>query len=158
MATEYTGEVVPVGGKEYTGEVVSEPKRSATDDFLRVPRAAADYLYGPVEAATTLASGAVAGGLGSLYSAAKHYGEQPGRVLEKARLLLKKKRKRFSKNTLINLKQELGNNWLALLEEARRRWKAQRFRKQFQALLKNWVQFLSLQSPLLNTLLPQLGL
>lgn len=75
---EYTGEVIPVGGKEYTGEVVSQPKRSATDDFLRVPRAAADYLYGLVEVPTTLASGAIAGGLGSLYSAAKHYGEQPG--------------------------------------------------------------------------------
>ena len=90
MATEYTGEVVPVGGKEYTGEVVSEPKRSATDDFLRVPRAAADYLYGPVEAATTLASGAVAGGLGSLYSAAKHYGEQPGSGVGKGPLAAEK--------------------------------------------------------------------
>ena len=65
-------------------------KRSATDDFLRVPKAAAELLYGPVEAATTLASGAVAGGLGSLYSAAKHYGEQPGSGVGKGPLAAEK--------------------------------------------------------------------
>ena len=90
MATEYTGEVVPVGGKEYTGEVVSEPKRSATDDFLRVPKAAADLLYGPVEAATTIGSGAVSGLLGNIYGAAKHYGSDP-RSTDKARALAAEK-------------------------------------------------------------------
>lgn len=90
MATEYTGEVVPVGGKEYTGEVVSEPKRSATDDFLRVPKAATDLLYGPVEAATTIGSGAVSGLLGNIYGAAKHYGSDP-RSTDKARALAAEK-------------------------------------------------------------------
>ena len=65
-------------------------KRSATDDFLRVPRAAADLLYGPVEAATTIGSGAVSGLLGNIYGAAKHYGSDP-RSTDKARALAAEK-------------------------------------------------------------------
>jgi hypothetical protein len=106
MATEYTGEIIPVGGKEYTGEVVSSPKEksSAYDDFMKIPRA----LYGPVEAATTVGTGLASGLAGTLYGAAKHYGEQPGSGAGRGPLAAEKEAQEFQQKYTYEPRTESG--------------------------------------------------
>lgn len=106
MATEYTGEIIPVGGKEYTGEVVSAPKEktSAYDDFMKIPRA----LYGPVEAATTIGTGLASGLAGTLYGAAKHYGEQPGSGAGRGPLAAEKEAQEFQQKYTYEPRTESG--------------------------------------------------